>query len=75
MSRNKPRYAPAGHLKYENPDGTVRMVERAHPWRWVKDAARQATWAKNKHQEFLEQLRKEVGPSDQSSDAATNPKE
>jgi hypothetical protein len=72
-ARTMPNYVHAGHLKYENPDGTVRLVERAHPWRWGKDAARQAAWAKKKHEEFKDSLRKEVGTP--PSDSAANPKE
>lgn len=52
-------HVPTGFIEYTKADGTKTLIPREHPWRWVKDAKRQATWAKNKHMEFLEQLRKE----------------
>ena len=56
-----PRYVHAGHVKYILPDGTVRFIERAHPWQWAKAQHRHNEWLKKKNNDLLY---KEVGSPD-----------
>lgn len=53
MVSRLPRYIHAGYVKYELPDGTVRLVERAHPWQWAKAQHRHNEWLKKKNNEIL----------------------
>lgn len=59
-----PRYVHAGHIKYSLPDGTVRLVERAHPWQWAKAQHRHNEWLKKKNNDLLYKKEEEVGSPD-----------